>query len=790
MYKIILSFLLVVSLLLSLVACTAKDTATTIPTTEPTEPPTTESPQPTAHELYSQAVETLKSKDNVTMNFRSSEQHKVWNDLFLCSSEGKTVFEGLQGELLSKTVGKITFNHDTPISYIDIFVGGASYATFGQSKYQDKVSRDDYLERQYPICLFDADSFDTGEVTETPEGIRLTFSGATEPEEWVAPDYAELIEATAEMLIGKSGIESMTYAATYRQGAADITMSVTTDLTLDAESILSTEPPTDKNAYTPITYSFIPRMIARATSNSDVSKDRSGQILQIVSSQAAQAVAYRTTSVNISIVDGKPLVKNEYGGTLYTADGNTPYTGTAFYRDGVLTSTDSNGASASKTVDETVLRGWVNEEFSSYRPHLNWLSSVVVSNVGDGYLIEMEYYSDYAKEYMKRSTANEIGIDIDALDDLSSGYTTDAMTAYMGIDPDTWLMTSYGFYYQGTHIIKGGAYILSQQYYAKLSDADPYAYEFITDEAPAEEEPQVPATPLFYHVTGEDGSEMWLLGTIHLGDNRTAYLPQEIYDAFDASDALAVEFNSNAYVEEMATNEDYQESITDMYFYTDESTIRDHLTPEVYEVALKFLKYSGDYNPNLDYTKPFVWESAISQALTGSGRRLFSEKGVDQRLIDLAEERGKEILDVESAESQITILSEFSDGLQEALLASTLSSTRSEYNHNISKLYELWCSGDEAALIAYLRNNEAEEEGEEEEEIDEETQKLLEEYNKAISTERDIDMIVVATDYLRSGKVVFYAVGLAHLLAENGLVDGLRAAGYTVELVQFSGSKS
>jgi len=35
--------------------------------------------------------------------------------------------------------------------------------------------------------------------------------------------------------------------------------------------------------------------------------------------------------------------------------------------------------------------------------------------------------------------------------------------------------------------------------------------------------------------------------------------------------------------------------------------------------------------------------------------------------------------------------------------------------------------------------------------------------------------------------VVFYAVGLAHVLAEEGLVNSLREAGYTVEPVEYNG---
>jgi len=47
-------------------------------------------------------------------------------------------------------------------------------------------------------------------------------------------------------------------------------------------------------------------------------------------------------------------------------------------------------------------------------------------------------------------------------------------------------------------------------------------------------------------------------------------------------------------------------------------------------------------------------------------------------------------------------------------------------------------------------------------------------------------MLEVAIEYLESDQVVFFAVGLAHLLDDvNGLVDTLRDAGYTVELVAY-----
>ena len=63
-------------------------------------------------------------------------------------------------------------------------------------------------------------------------------------------------------------------------------------------------------------------------------------------------------------------------------------------------------------------------------------------------------------------------------------------------------------------------------------------------------------------------------------------------------------------------------------------------------------------------------------------------------------------------------------------------------------------------------------------------EELYEEYHSAMETSRNADMLEVAKGYLDSGKTVFFAVGLAHLLGDGGLVQALRDAGYTVTLIQ------
>ena len=72
---------------------------------------------------------------------------------------------------------------------------------------------------------------------------------------------------------------------------------------------------------------------------------------------------------------------------------------------------------------------------------------------------------------------------------------------------------------------------------------------------------------------------------------------------------------------------------------------------------------------------------------------------------------------------------------------------------------------------------------EERAELDEDELAIYDEYHQKMEVERNANMVEVAKGYLESGQTVFFAVGLAHLLGEGGLVEALRAEGYTVTLI-------
>jgi len=279
-------------------------------------------------------------------------------------------------------------------------------------------------------------------------------------------------------------------------------------------------------------------------------------------------------------------------------------------------------------------------------------------------------------------------------------------------------------------------------------------------------------TPALYKVTDNEGHVIWLFGSIHVGRENFYPLPSYVMDAFNSSDAAAFEFDL------VAAENDYSAQI-DMamaLMYKDGSTIKDHVSEEVYQAAVEILKENNMYSSLLDMYMPIMWSSSIDMFLTEKSG-LDSNLGIDRHLLNLSKENGKEILEVESMEYQTDMMANFSGGLQELLLEVSVGAYKN-YDESVSELYalvEAWGSGDEGKITAILY--------EEEEFESEEEKALYEEYSNALIVERNNNMTVYAENALKSGKEVFICVGAAHIVGDGAIAENLRELGYTVELI-------
>lgn len=278
--------------------------------------------------------------------------------------------------------------------------------------------------------------------------------------------------------------------------------------------------------------------------------------------------------------------------------------------------------------------------------------------------------------------------------------------------------------------------------------------------------------PLLYKVTDDEGNVIWLFGSIHVGREDYYPLPDYVMDAFEGSDALAVEADIVAFEGDQAA----QTQALMMMMYTDGTMISDHLSEEVYDAAVELMSEYGQYNVLLDYFLPILWYQTISSlAVEEAGGDV--SLGIDRYFIGQASSTGMEILEVESAEFQYGMLAGFSEELQIYLLESALESFEnlSEMEQDLKVMMDLWQSGNEAAFAQYLAD---------ESDVDPEYEALWTEYNNAMIVERNETMTEYAIETLESGKEVFICVGAAHIVGEDAMADNLRELGYTVEIVR------
>lgn len=284
--------------------------------------------------------------------------------------------------------------------------------------------------------------------------------------------------------------------------------------------------------------------------------------------------------------------------------------------------------------------------------------------------------------------------------------------------------------------------------------------------------------PLLYKVSDEKGNVIWLLGSIHVGRDDYYPLPDYVMDAFEGSDALAVE----ADIISFETDQVAQTQALMMMMYTDGTKIADHISDELYEEAVALMTEYGQYNILLDYFMPITWYQTInSLSVVEAGGNV--SLGIDRYFLNYAKETDMKVLEVESAEFQYGMMADFSEELQILMLQSTVDNFYEfdEMRTDLKELMDLWQSGNEAAFAEYLAQSSDIPEGYQNyENLD----ALLEEYNNAMIVERNQSMTEYAIDALESGEEIFICVGAAHVVGEDAMADNLRELGYTVEIVR------
>jgi uncharacterized protein YbaP (TraB family) len=252
---------------------------------------------------------------------------------------------------------------------------------------------------------------------------------------------------------------------------------------------------------------------------------------------------------------------------------------------------------------------------------------------------------------------------------------------------------------------------------------------------------------------------VYLLGSIHYLKKEVYPLPGVIEDAFRASDILAVEAN----VDDL-TQLDIQK-LMDRAFYQGDDSLEKHLSGETLALLKKELDEYGIPVELVYRQKPwFVALTLTSLELLTLG--FDPDYGIDRHFLAEAEGK-KKIVELESLDYQIDLLSSFSDVDQELFLLYTLRDLHL-MNKQGEELLEAWRTGDTKMMRSLVFRD-----GYGERPISGIYEKLLYERNRSMSSRIE--------GFLRTKETCFVVVGAAHLIGGKGILETLRNKGYAVK---------
>ncbi|MDE3165900.1 MAG: TraB/GumN family protein [Acidobacteriota bacterium] len=273
------------------------------------------------------------------------------------------------------------------------------------------------------------------------------------------------------------------------------------------------------------------------------------------------------------------------------------------------------------------------------------------------------------------------------------------------------------------------------------------------------QQPAAPATrkAIFWRASSPT-SVTYLLGSIHLGSKDMYPLPKEIEDAFAQSSVLLVEADIRHV--DMAKA---QAAIFAKGMYPEEDSLWNHISPGTREKVEQFCDRYQFPSMMLGRLKPWVAAITISTVpMMKAG--LDPSLGIDMYFLNKAD--GKRIVEIESTDWQIDLLSGFSPELQEKLLAASADEGL-DMQDTVKRLQDAWISGDAGKLEA----------------ITEESTRTPPEITRAVLQDRNPHMADAAETCLKGKQQAFLVVGAAHMLGKDGIVALLEKRGYKVEQV-------
>jgi len=277
--------------------------------------------------------------------------------------------------------------------------------------------------------------------------------------------------------------------------------------------------------------------------------------------------------------------------------------------------------------------------------------------------------------------------------------------------------------------------------------------------APAEEKSAAGEKSFLWKIQSKTAT-LFILGSMHLAKPDIYPLPRKIEESFANSALLALEADPAK-----AQDTPLLRQMLAAAAYADGGTLKEHLSGETFELARREVERLGLPVESFYRTKP--WFLAMSIETLECQRLDYDPaNGIDVYFAGKAAGK-KEMVELESFDYQIRLLNSFSDREQELFLLYTLKEMAT-LQDEIEELMAAWRSGDAKTMERLVTRPLVE------------SPELRPIFDK-LFYKRNREMTARIEQLLKGEKTVFVAVGAAHLVGKEGIIERLRGKGFTVE---------
>jgi uncharacterized protein len=255
-----------------------------------------------------------------------------------------------------------------------------------------------------------------------------------------------------------------------------------------------------------------------------------------------------------------------------------------------------------------------------------------------------------------------------------------------------------------------------------------------------------------------DKGDVYILGSIHLLKQENYPLNQAIEKAFDRTKKLVLEIDLKS-----ADSETVQRLTLEKGLHRDGRTLEQNISAETYSLAAKRAQELGVDIRALSPLKPWV----VALTMTSLQLRKLgfdANSGVDRYLAGRATKAGKPIAGLETAAFQIGLMDQLSANDQESMLRQSLREM-DLLDKGLDQIVRSWAEGDVPALEKLLLD-------------------AMREYpavHQKIIVDRNRRWLPEIERLITQGENALVVVGAAHLVGKEGVIELLKARGYTLE---------